>query len=341
MSQPHFFPLDPACYQGDGEFVELTTDGVPAAQRLAFWRDGVLKRMAPVENGEASRPFRARLRRLVVDGAELVEHASDAICAERSPQRRRLDGCDDIGIDLMRDCKIAAMRHNGERRIRPGDLCVVDYAQPIEVRRSRHRAITVVLARSRVRAALGHDISTVAGHRIAPRGLATVLRHHMQATIDEAARMSAADRHIAVGAAAEMALSVLRAGRSGSITEVEQFESGFYRAALVMIERECGDPELSPQEIARTLGCSRSSLYRVFARHDESVAAVIWASRIERAWRMLTSAAGVGLLVSDIAQCCGFVEMPTFTRMFKRRYGMTPRDARELGSYPGDPCAAT
>ena len=44
--------------------------------------------------------------------------------------------------------------------------------------------------------------------------------------------------------------------------------------------------------------------------------------------RMLVSAEGLGLLVSDIAQHCGFRELPTFTRMFKRRYGMTPREAR-------------
>ena len=44
---------------------------------------------------------------------------------------------------------------------------------------------------------------------------------------------------------------------------------------------------------------------------------------------MLVSAEGVGLLISDIALLSGFREMPTFTRMFKRRYTITPREARE------------
>jgi AraC-like DNA-binding protein len=35
------------------------------------------------------------------------------------------------------------------------------------------------------------------------------------------------------------------------------------------------------------------------------------------------------LLISDIAMRCGFRELPTFTRMFERRYGMTPSEVRE------------
>jgi len=43
---------------------------------------------------------------------------------------------------------------------------------------------------------------------------------------------------------------------------------------------------------------------------------------------MLISPEGIGLLISEIAALSGFREMPNFTRMFKRRYGMTPSDAR-------------
>jgi transcriptional regulator GlxA family with amidase domain len=37
----------------------------------------------------------------------------------------------------------------------------------------------------------------------------------------------------------------------------------------------------------------------------------------------------LGLLISEIAVRCGFLEQATFNRMFKRRYGLTPREARE------------
>ena len=140
MSQSGNSVLDPASH-GGGQLAELTTYGVPAGQRLAFWLDGVLKRMEPTAASEADRPFRARLRRMSVEGAELVEHVSDSVFAVRTAERRRLDGCDDISIDVMRHCQAASIDHGGEQRLRSGDMCVVDYAQPIAVRRTRHAAI--------------------------------------------------------------------------------------------------------------------------------------------------------------------------------------------------------
>jgi AraC-like DNA-binding protein len=155
-----------------------------------------------------------------------------------------------------------------------------------------------------------------------------VLRHHLLTTLDEAPWMSPSERVFAVSVAADMALAVLQAGRLGA-ADVEQFGDGFYRAARRLIDHRCPDPDLTPERVALILGCSRASLYRMFARRGESVAATIWSTRIERAWRMLTMADGGGLLISDIAMRCGFRELPTFTRMFKRRYGMTPSEARE------------
>jgi AraC family transcriptional regulator, positive regulator of tynA and feaB len=124
-----------------------------------------------------------------------------------------------------------------------------------------------------------------------------------------------------------MALAVMQLNANRAV-DVEQFDSGFYRAAQLIIERDCRDPDLRPDRVAAILGCSRASLYRAFARRDESVAAMIWRARSARSWTLLTSAEGVGLLVLDIALLSGFRDMPAFTRMFKRRYGMTPSEAR-------------
>lgn len=334
MSQSGLSAIDPASHAVlAGVLAELTTDGVPAGQRLTFWRDGVLKRMEPTAASEEGGPFRARLRRLSIEGAELVEHASEQVFALRSAERRRLDGCDDISIDVMRQCKSASIEHGGaELALRAGDMCVVDYAQPIAVRRSRHSAIGLILPRSRVREVMGGgDADALAGRRLVAHGMTAVLRHHLLTTLDEAPYLSAAERVLAVDAAASMALAIFQAGRFRT-ADVEQFADGFYQAARRLIDQQCDDADLTPDRVALALGCSRASLYRLFARRGESVASIIWSSRIERARRMLASAESSGLLIADIAFRCGFREVPTFTRMFRRRFGMTPSEAREGGT---------
>ncbi len=312
----------------EGQLLVHTTDRVPAAQRLAYWREGVMRRMVPLAVEGTANPFRGRMRRIVGDGLELIEHASEDIVAVRSPERCRIDGCDDITIDLMRRCNGAAMEHRGSHRMVAGDLYLVDYARPSEARRGSHCTVGLTMSRGLAREVLGAGIEPRAGLKFPSSGLARVLRHHLQATFDEADRMSLAERAAAAKAAKDMALALLQASHQG-MADPERFAHGFHFAALDLIGRECGDPDLTPERIALALGCWRAALYRAFAAHGSSVAAALWQARLERARRMLSSSEGIGFLIAEIAALSGFRDMPSFTRMFKRRYGMTPGDARE------------
>jgi AraC-like DNA-binding protein len=310
-----------------GSIVEFTTAGIAPKERLSFWRDGVLKRMVPLKALDEARPFEARLRRVVGIGVELVEHSSDAVLAERSQRRCAVDAIDDISIDLMLDCASARMEHGGERRVRIGDVCFVDYARPVQVLRSRHRAGALILSRQQVCDAVGGDPSSLAGRSMPREGLGKVLRSHLRLTLEEAPRLSPAERLVAIAAGVDMALAVLQAECHGA-ADVEQFDGGFYHAACRLIERDCADPQLTPEIVAVSLGSSRASLYRVFLRHGESVSAMIWEKRLDRAWRMLSSPGHETLLISEIAFRSGFLDQPTFNRMFKRKFGLTPREAR-------------
>lgn len=313
-----------------GQLLVHTTDGVPAAQRLAYWREGVIRRMVPVAVGGAARAFHGRMRRIVGDGLELIEHASGDVVAVRSPARCRVDGCDDVTIDMMRRCCRASMEHGATQRIEAGDLYLVDYAKPSEVIRGTHCTVGVTMSRRLAREVLGADTDPRAGMKFAPSGLARVLCQHLQLTFDEADRMSKAERAVAAKVAKDMALALLQVSHA-TARDRESLAHGFYHGALGLNERECGDPGLTPGRIAMAVGCSRAALYRAFAEHGETVSAAIWQARLERARRMLTSAEGVCLRIFEIAGRSGFRDLPSFSRMFKQRYGMTPSEAREAG----------
>jgi AraC-like DNA-binding protein len=47
---------------------------------------------------------------------------------------------------------------------------------------------------------------------------------------------------------------------------------------------------------------------------------------------MLSSPGHEDLLISEIAFRNGFLDQPTFNRMFKRRFGLTPREVRITAS---------
>ena len=311
-----------------GHLVTVTTDGVPPREQLGYWRDVVLNRNRPLvpHDGQS---FRARLVRLQGHETELVEHASDALESDRSPRRSHFTGGEDIAIELMRWCRSAVLEHNGEHQLGAQDLYVVDYSQTLRTRRSMHRAGGIVLSRKRVIEAIGRDPAALAACRLPARGLGTVLRHHLQASIDEAAAMTLAERAAAVDAAADMALALLQSVAGRRLDE-DGLGGGLYAAARRLIAARCGEPDLSPEQVALALGCSRATLYRLFAQHDETVADVLWAARLQRARTLLTSADGAGMTVSDVAADCGFRDLSTFSRMYRRGFGLSPSEARRV-----------
>jgi AraC-like DNA-binding protein len=311
--------------QSHGELVDLTTDGVIARDRIDYWRDAVLRRTRP-EVVRNEQQFGARLRRIVLADVELIEHASDGIVSSRAAGRTRFEGGDDIALELMRS-GTSNLTHNGEHRLKAGDLWLVDYAQPFRTERSRHRACGIVLSRRRVHDVLGRDLSRLGGHRVPARGLAAVVRAHMTAALDEAPHMTREQRVSAMNAVTGMVLVVLQGARFGAV-DADRLGEGLYQAALAVIERACVDPALTPERIALAIGCSRATLYRLFSKNDKGVAEAVWQARLERVRRELCSATGIGMTVGDIALDSGFVDLSSFSRMFKRRYSIAPQELR-------------
>jgi AraC-like DNA-binding protein len=83
---------------------------------------------------------------------------------------------------------------------------------------------------------------------------------------------------------------------------------------------------LGPERLCRLAGVSRSQLYRLFEPQG-GVAHYIQAERLRAACRALTAFGG-GRDISAIAEDVGFFDHSTFSRVFRREFGCTPRDFR-------------
>ena len=125
------------------------------------------------------------------------------------------------------------------------------------------------------------------------------------------------------GAAAkvrETGVSFLPSGQYVGVSSTHQQKLAAY----------CRDLAPNPQTVAAAIGCSRASLSRFFARQGESGAALIWARRLAHAHDMITSGRHMALALAEVGFCSGFTDQSAFTRTFRRRYDMTPGEARAL-----------
>ena len=97
------------------------------------------------------------------------------------------------------------------------------------------------------------------------------------------------------------------------------------------IRDNLSDPALSPTTIAEALFVSRSTLYASIPRGTEGIAAEIQRQRLAGARARLGDPAN-SQSIAEIAASVGLPHHSRFTRAFRRRYEVTPRQVRAEAS---------
>ena len=101
-------------------------------------------------------------------------------------------------------------------------------------------------------------------------------------------------------------------------------------AIHAFIERNLGDPRLSPPAVAAAHHLSVRYLHRLFQMEGTTVRAWIRGRRLDRCRRDLTDPALVSRPIHSIASRWGFLHAADFSRAFRALYGLTPTEYRKL-----------
>ncbi len=88
--------------------------------------------------------------------------------------------------------------------------------------------------------------------------------------------------------------------------------------------------DLTPETIARNVGVSVRSLYRLFEDRDFSLSKYIREQRLKRCAQQLHSENHRHENLTNIAYRWGFKDSAHFSRTFRNKYGMSPREYRRL-----------
>jgi AraC-like DNA-binding protein len=94
------------------------------------------------------------------------------------------------------------------------------------------------------------------------------------------------------------------------------------------IEAHLGDPDLTPMRVAEACKMTPRYLHHLFSNESETVARYILRRRLEECSRALKTPAQRGRTVTSIAFDYGFNSPTHFGRVFRARFGTTPREYR-------------
>ena len=108
-------------------------------------------------------------------------------------------------------------------------------------------------------------------------------------------------------------------------------EHGVDRLQLVhrYIQSNLHRNDLGVVDIARDTGLSRAQLYRLFSSQDMSVHATLREMRLLKSLSYLHRPGSGQLSIGAIAYACGFSDQAVFSKLFRRRFGVPAREARQ------------
>jgi AraC-like DNA-binding protein len=110
-----------------------------------------------------------------------------------------------------------------------------------------------------------------------------------------------------------------------------------FERVLQSIEMRLSDPNLSIHQIAAEHGISSRYLQKLFESHGESFGQHVKLRRLERCRLDLGSPLHAQRTISEILYQWGFNDSATFSRAFRDRYGVSPREYRKSPERGGPP----
>lgn len=265
----------------------------------------------------------------------LVETFSTPLEYDRTAAHIARGGLDHYQIVL---CLQGQMRFTAGRRditLRRNDVCFVDMAQPNWTQLTgegddRSRLMSLILARALLAPRLAHPDSATATFLPASDRRARLLADQFAALWQqpETAR-TAPVTEAAIDAMCNVIAEVV--GRSADAHgDVGRAERQLLLVAIKHhIDANLETGSLSPDDLSRRFQLSRASLYRLFGP-DGGLARYVQDQRLNRALRLLVSPGARGKRLIDLAVELQFSGDSTFVRAFRRQFGVTPGEIREL-----------
>lgn len=242
-------------------------------------------------------------------------------------------GLDHLLVQLLIEGEDALLAGAEENLCRPGDIRIADLARPIETATGPYRNLTLIVPREMVEP--GPAMEDRLHGRVLRREDPTtrLLSDHLRGMLDVADDLPEAAAGFAQASVG--LLTSCLAGAASRTQDLAWIADGARSAIQAYIARNLTSPSLTLDEISRRFGLSRSSIYRLFEPIG-GVAGHIRRQRLRRAWRRLTTSA-LPVRVALLARECGFSSADVFSRAFRERYGMSPREAWASAKAAPDP----
>lgn len=302
---------------------------LPTRQRFEEWRESI-SCVFEVEAATDVRHenFQASVDGHLLDSVMLAQTSSRQQSWHRSSQRIAADGMDHYMIQLFSGGNMATDQGVTGGVLPQGGLVVFDLSREAKSVTNDFTNVSLILPREMVAPFLQTPDDQHLRYLSPQEPLVRLLYNQIATLRSIAPDMTTAQASEVVPHVAGLVSACLNGTLNGSPSSVGDVPLATITCVKQIIECRLGDPQLSPADIAKLAGVSRSKLYQIFESYG-GVARYVRARRLRAVARRLADPLQAHRPIYDVALSCGFENAAAFARAFRARFDQSPRAYRE------------
>ena len=306
----------------------LTTSAAPAHERVGYWGDLVQRSFGRLRSRTyGDERFHGEIRRYQLGALRLCRLEASRHAVERTSGPA---GLSDPGyLKLVVQLRGCSLFEQGGRQawLAPGSWSVYDTTQSYTVSNPEDvLQYVLLLPRSRILDGAAALRDLLVRPLSGARGMGRVACETIGRALDAAPGTDAR-------LAPMLGEAILRQVRLALLEQAGMLPAASGRELLrertaALVGQRLRDPGLDIETIAAALLCSKRALHKAFEDHGTSLHRYLWHARLELARRQLEDPRESTRSITSILLGAGFSSAAHFSRMFRQRYGASPREWR-------------
>lgn len=295
---------------------------VLAAETADEWQDIVSGCFVPLSCRSFEPSFRAKMEYVRLDPRVSVSYVhTGGMIAERTERSAAHAASDDLHISLQQTAVGRVSQSGRSVQVAPGVVTTYATDAPYHLDYSRPEQRQLIIQVSRRALDLPGRMIDAAMHRLvlpsapAVRVMLGIAREASEGSAQGTALAETVVDLAATAIRGSLAAPVMPATRRGQLETLRDH-----------VRYNFLSPDLTVDDLAVRHFMSRRRLYQLFDDAGENPAELIRSQRLAHAAKLLHSDDEQG--IARIAAAVGFANATTFSRAFRRKYGVTPKDYR-------------
>jgi AraC-like DNA-binding protein len=303
---------------------------VRTARDIAEWREIIGSAFGALEiNARRDRPFHGRFRFQPLGNLVVAEVNSAHEDARRTRRHIAHDSEEAFAFAFTRRGSLDVSQFGRTLRVPAGSFTLLDLNSPYRLAHAEETdLVTLKVPATMLRMRIPEPQRHVLEIYPADSGIARISRDLL---ISIAAEGGAVPDEISGSYAARIAdmfsMLVDAGGREqGAAYSLPQ--DMLLRRCMAIIESRLAEPGLDPAAVARAAGISLRYLHKLFSDTQTSVSEYIREQKLQKCHRELTDPARSASSIKSVAMHCGFASQAHFSKLYKKRFGVSPKSAR-------------